>query len=90
LPDVVSCGKAREIISELPYVDANDIPDTALWAAVVCLGILAHTYRYEEKYDGYEGDFRWSFVFTDHQELHGEPASISILITMMMRTPRPR
>jgi hypothetical protein len=58
LPDVVRCGKAREIISKLPYVDVNAIPDTALWAAVVCLGILAHTYRYEEKYDGYEGDFR--------------------------------
>ena len=42
-------------IERLPYVDADTIPDSGLWAAVVCLGILAHTYRYEDRYDGHDG-----------------------------------
>ena len=57
----MSRGKAREAILKLPEIDANTIPDDALWAAVVCLGILAHTYRYEEKYDGREGDLLFIF-----------------------------
>ena len=44
------------MIRKLPFVDTDTIPDTALWAGVVCLGILAHAYRYEEKYDGHEGN----------------------------------
>src|SRR5271163_971270 len=55
LPHHVSQGRAREAILNLPDVDSASIPDDALWAAVVCLGILAHTYRYEEKYNGHEG-----------------------------------
>jgi len=47
--------RARVAIERMPYVDADTIPDSALWAAVVCLGILAHTYRYEERYDGHDG-----------------------------------
>ena len=64
LPDIVSQGKAREAISTLPSVDAKAIPDAALWAAVVCLGILAHTYRYEEKYDGHEGGSMVPLILT--------------------------
>jgi hypothetical protein len=45
------------MISKLPLIDAQEIPDDALWAAVVSLGILAHAYRYEEKYDGLDGAF---------------------------------
>jgi hypothetical protein len=41
----------------LPVVSGTQdvIPDAALWAAVVCLGILASTWRYEERNDGHEG-----------------------------------
>jgi len=52
----VSQGRAREAILNLPDVDPSCIPDDALWGAVVCLGILAHTYRYEDKYNGHEGE----------------------------------
>ncbi|OAL19434.1 hypothetical protein AYO22_09596 [Fonsecaea multimorphosa] len=47
----------RESILALPlvYGTENVIPDQALWAAVVCLGILASVYRYEERNDGHEG-----------------------------------
>jgi hypothetical protein len=55
LPDYLSRGTARDVISRLPYIDANDIPDDSLWAAVVCLGLLVHAYRYEENYDGRNG-----------------------------------
>jgi hypothetical protein len=64
LADVVSRGEARESILNLPTVDLDAIPDDALWAAVVCLGILAHTYRYEEKYSGHEGNFQLVFWLT--------------------------
>ena len=47
----------------LPDVEPDSIPDDALWAAVVCLGILAHTYLYEEKYNGHEGEI---FSFPCH------------------------
>ncbi|KAG8768914.1 hypothetical protein FRC12_005281 [Ceratobasidium sp. 428] len=57
LPGLVSRGKCREAILALPLVSGTPdvIPDAALWAAVVCLGILASTYRYEERNDGHEG-----------------------------------
>ncbi|KAG9121532.1 hypothetical protein FRC07_002460, partial [Ceratobasidium sp. 392] len=57
LPGLVSRGKCREAILALPLVlgTSDVIPDAALWAAVVCLGILASTYRYEERNDGHEG-----------------------------------
>ena len=57
LPGLVSRGKCREAILALPLVIGTPdvIPDAALWAAVVCLGILASTYRYEERNDGHEG-----------------------------------
>lgn len=47
----------RNSILALPMVfgTADVIPDRALWAATVCLGILASVYRYEERNDGNEG-----------------------------------
>ncbi|CAE6432523.1 unnamed protein product [Rhizoctonia solani] len=42
-----------DLCTRLPGLDV--IPDAALWAAVVCLGILASTWRYEERNDGREG-----------------------------------
>lgn len=56
LRGIVTRGKIRESIKKLPFVDAgpNSIPDDALWAAVVCLGILASIYRYEEQNDDNE------------------------------------
>jgi hypothetical protein len=59
LPVIVRQGRAREMIRNMPIVDAKAVPDTALWASVVCLGILAHTYRYEEKYDGHDGSYAY-------------------------------
>ncbi|CAE6432420.1 unnamed protein product [Rhizoctonia solani] len=57
LPGLVSRGKCREAILALPLVSGTEdiIPDAALWAAVVCLGILASTWRYEDRNDGHEG-----------------------------------
>jgi hypothetical protein len=57
MPGVVARGKIRQAILELPlvYGDQENIPDHALWAATICLGILASVYRYEEINDGHEG-----------------------------------
>lgn len=57
MPAVVARGKMRESVLALPLVYGNPeiIPDAALWAAMVCLGILASVYRYEERNDGSEG-----------------------------------
>ncbi|KAB5589320.1 Nitrate reductase [NADPH] [Ceratobasidium theobromae] len=57
LPGLVSRGKCRGAILGLPLVAGTPdvIPDAALWAAVACLGILASTWRYEERNDGHEG-----------------------------------
>ena len=44
MPAVVARGKVREQIKALPLVLGTPevIPDAALWAAIVTLGILAH------------------------------------------------
>ncbi|KAF2475923.1 uncharacterized protein BDR25DRAFT_253564 [Lindgomyces ingoldianus] len=57
MPGVVARGNMRESILALPlvYGTPDVIPDRALWAATVCLGILASVYRYEEVNDGNEG-----------------------------------
>ncbi|KAK0615347.1 hypothetical protein B0T17DRAFT_383314 [Bombardia bombarda] len=57
MPGAVSRGRARESIASLPIVEgsADVIPDRALWAAVVVLGILCSMYRWEDKHDGNEG-----------------------------------
>ncbi|KAH3966709.1 hypothetical protein HBH98_205910 [Parastagonospora nodorum] len=57
MPGVVARGNMRTSILSLPlvYGTSDYIPDRALWAATVCLGILASVYRYEEVNDGNEG-----------------------------------
>lgn len=57
MPGVVARGNMRNSILSLPLVHGTPdmIPDRALWAATVCLGILASVYRYEERNDGSEG-----------------------------------
>lgn len=60
LPGLVQRGRVREAILDLPlvYGSVDVVPDQALWAAVVCLGILASIYRYEDRNDGHEGIVR--------------------------------
>lgn len=57
IPGCVSRGRVRESVSALPLVEGTEdvIPDQALWAAVVALGMLCSIYRYEDKNDGYDG-----------------------------------
>ncbi|KAL2752424.1 hypothetical protein ACRALDRAFT_1083188 [Sodiomyces alcalophilus JCM 7366] len=57
MPGCVSRGRVRESIAALPLVEGTDdvIPDQALWAALVALGMLCSIYRYEDKNDGYDG-----------------------------------
>lgn len=57
MPGCISRGRFREAAAALPVVEGTDdvIPDAALWAALVALGLLCSLYRYEEKHDGHEG-----------------------------------
>ncbi|KAM0816938.1 putative indoleamine 2,3-dioxygenase [Seiridium cardinale] len=57
MPGCVSRGRFREAAAALPVVEGTEdvIPDSALWAALVGLGLLCSLYRYEEKHDGHEG-----------------------------------
>ncbi|KAF2682379.1 hypothetical protein K458DRAFT_405660 [Lentithecium fluviatile CBS 122367] len=57
MPGVVARGNMRNSILALPlvYGTPDVIPDRALWAATVCLGVLASVYRYEEANDGSDG-----------------------------------
>ncbi|KAK0707253.1 hypothetical protein B0H67DRAFT_306867 [Lasiosphaeris hirsuta] len=57
MPGCVARGRVRESVAALPIVSGTEdlIPDKALWAAVVALGMLCSIYRYEVKNDGNEG-----------------------------------
>ncbi|EUC41563.1 hypothetical protein COCMIDRAFT_105847 [Bipolaris oryzae ATCC 44560] len=57
MPGCVARGRVRESIAALPIIQgtADTIPDKALWAALVALGMLCSIYRYEERHDGNEG-----------------------------------
>lgn len=57
MPGCVARGRVREAIAALPLVEGteNVIPDKALWAALVALGMLCSIYRYEDKHNGHEG-----------------------------------
>lgn len=57
MPGCVARGRIRESVAALPLVQGTEdvIPDQALWAAVVALGMLCSIYRYEDKNDGHEG-----------------------------------
>lgn len=57
MPGCVARGRVRDSIASLPVVEATEdvIPDNALWAALVALGMLCSICRYEDKHDGHEG-----------------------------------
>ncbi|KAK4228683.1 alpha subunit of putative sulfite reductase [Podospora fimiseda] len=57
MPGCVARGRVRESVAALPIIEGTPeiIPDKALWAAVVALGMLCSIYRYEDKNDGHEG-----------------------------------
>ena len=57
MPGCVSRGRVRESIAMLPVIQGTEdvIPDKALWAAVVALGMLCSIYKYEDKNDGQNG-----------------------------------
>ncbi|KAI1340878.1 cytochrome b5-like Heme/Steroid binding domain-containing protein [Xylariaceae sp. FL0016] len=57
MPGCVARGRVRESVAALPIVEGTEevIPDQALWAALVALGLLCSIYRFEHKYDGNEG-----------------------------------
>ncbi|ORY62605.1 sulfite reductase flavo protein alpha-component [Pseudomassariella vexata] len=57
MPGCVSRGRVRESVAALPLIEGTEdvIPDDALWAALVALGLLCSIYRYEDKHDGHEG-----------------------------------
>ncbi|KAI1084221.1 hypothetical protein F5B20DRAFT_287783 [Whalleya microplaca] len=57
MPGCVARGRVQESVAALAIVEGTKdvIPDQALWAAIVALGMLCHIYRFEVKYDGNEG-----------------------------------
>lgn len=57
MPGCVARGRVREAVAALPMIEGTEefIPDQALWAALVSLGMLCSIYRFEDKYDGTEG-----------------------------------
>ncbi|OTA80529.1 hypothetical protein M434DRAFT_37948 [Hypoxylon sp. CO27-5] len=57
MPGCVARGRVQESVAALPLVEGTKevIPDQALWAAVVALGMLCSIYRFESKNDGSEG-----------------------------------
>ncbi|KAI0378619.1 hypothetical protein F5Y04DRAFT_283848 [Hypomontagnella monticulosa] len=57
MPGCVARGRVQESVAALPLVEGTKevIPDQALWAAVVALGMLCSIYRFEAKNDGSEG-----------------------------------
>jgi hypothetical protein len=57
MPGCVGRGRVRESVASLPVVEGTEdfIPDQALWAAIVALGMLCSIYRYEDKNDGNDG-----------------------------------
>ncbi|KAI8652845.1 Cytochrome b5 heme-binding domain-containing protein [Fusarium keratoplasticum] len=57
MPGCCARGRVREAVAALPLVEGTEefIPDQALWAAVVALGMLCSIYRFEDKHDGKDG-----------------------------------
>ncbi|KAL8380812.1 hypothetical protein RB595_005212 [Gaeumannomyces hyphopodioides] len=57
MPGCVARGRVRDSVAALPVIEGTEdvIPDVALWAACVALGMLCSIYRYEENNDGSEG-----------------------------------
>ncbi|KEY74801.1 hypothetical protein S7711_09808 [Stachybotrys chartarum IBT 7711] len=88
MPGVVARGRVRESIAALPLVEGSidNIPERALWGAVVALGMLCSIYRYEDRNDGQEGvvatrsNTRPKCPMGDDlgEELHGIPLTIAL------------
>ncbi|KAI1214787.1 uncharacterized protein F4807DRAFT_404564 [Annulohypoxylon truncatum] len=57
MPGCVARGRVQESVAALALVEGTKevIPDQALWAALVALGMLCSIYRFVSKYDGSEG-----------------------------------
>ncbi|KNB12503.1 hypothetical protein FOXG_12094 [Fusarium oxysporum f. sp. lycopersici 4287] len=57
MPGCCARGRVREAVAALPLVEGTEenIPDEALWGAVVALGMLCSIYRFEDKHDGKNG-----------------------------------
>ncbi|KAI1147237.1 cytochrome b5-like Heme/Steroid binding domain-containing protein [Nemania diffusa] len=57
MPGCVARGRVRESVAALLLVEGTEenIPNQALWAATVALGLLCHIYRFHDKYDGNDG-----------------------------------
>lgn len=74
MPGCVARGRVRESIAALPLVEGTEdvIPDQALWAALVALGMLCSIYRYEDKHNGTEGVNVSSRAPTSHVEMSDE------------------
>ncbi|OLN85599.1 NADPH oxidoreductase A [Colletotrichum chlorophyti] len=90
MPGCVSRGRVRESIAAATLVEGKEdvIPDQALWAALVALGMLCSIYRFEEKYDGHDSvnatksptKLSLNCKMGDHlgEELVGIPLSIAL------------
>ncbi|KAM0324977.1 hypothetical protein ACHAPQ_008163 [Fusarium lateritium] len=89
MPGCVARGRVREAVAALPLVEGTEenIPDTALWGAVVALGMLCSIYRFEDKHDGKDGVTIRSSTTTKPQcpmgddlceELEGIPLCIAL------------
>ncbi|KAJ1324943.1 indoleamine 2,3-dioxygenase [Microdochium nivale] len=54
VPGCLARGRLRECVAALPLVEGTieNIPDQALWAALVALGMLCSIYRWEERNEG--------------------------------------
>ena len=74
MPGCVARGRVRESIASLSLVEGtvDVIPDRALWAALVSLGMLCSIYRYETKHNGSEGVNISSSAPTSHVEMSDE------------------
>ncbi|KAI1390895.1 uncharacterized protein F4822DRAFT_442135 [Hypoxylon trugodes] len=57
MPGCCARGRVLESVAALPLVEGTKdvIPDQALWAALVALGMLCSIYRFNSKYDGSDG-----------------------------------
>ncbi|KDN61558.1 putative cytochrome b5-like Heme/Steroid binding domain-containing protein [Colletotrichum sublineola] len=90
MPGCVSRGRVRQSIAAAPIIEGTEdvIPDQALWAAIVALGMLCSIYRFEQKYDGHDGvsattnptRLKLNCKMGDHlgEELVGIPLSIAL------------
>ncbi|KAF5003677.1 hypothetical protein FDECE_9787 [Fusarium decemcellulare] len=89
MPGCCARGRVREAVAALPTIEGTEefIPDQALWAAVVALGMLASIYRFEDKNDGKHGvvmrpdtAHKPQVPMGDHlcEELKGIPMSIAL------------